>query len=163
MSCLDLSTNAGVKLYIGDQTDLPADMDQATWDAVTSWVQVSEIASIGARGVKRNIIEYKSLEGVICKAKGSTNYGTMTFNAADVPSDAGQVLMTEAVASNLNYPFKIEHDDTPAGVGSTPTIEYFPGMVGSWGMAQAGDSDSIREREAEVALNNYLYVPAVAV
>jgi hypothetical protein len=31
-------------------------------------------------------------------------------------------------------------------------------MVSSWNMSAANDADSLREREAEVALNNYLYV-----
>jgi hypothetical protein len=105
----------------------------------------------------RAIIEYKALDGIVCKQKGSTNYGTMSLTAADIPTDSGQALMTTAVNSSLNFPFKIEHDDAVTTT-SDPTIEYFPGMVGSWQMAAAGDSDSIRERAAEIALNGYLYV-----
>jgi hypothetical protein len=160
MACIDLATNAGVKIYIAAQTNLPTDMAQTNWEGVaaTSWSEVSEVGSLGARGTKRNIIEYKTLAGTVCKQKGATNYGTMSFSVADIPTDAGQALMQTAVDSNLNFPFKVVHDDSAGGT-NTPTIEYFPGLVGSWGMAQASDSDSIREREAEVALNGYLYVP----
>jgi hypothetical protein len=159
MACTDLSTNAGAKIYISAQTNLPIDMAQTNWEAIaaTSWSEISEVAGLGARGVRRNIIEYKTLAGTVCKQKGATDYGSMTFNVADIPTDAGQALMTEAVVANLSYPFKVVHDDSQGGT-NTPTIEYFPGLVGSWGMSAASDSDSIREREAEVALNNYLYV-----
>jgi hypothetical protein len=159
MACIDLSTNAGAKIYIAAQTNLPTDMAQTNWEAIveTTWAEISEVASLGARGTRRNIVEYKTLAGVTCKQKGATDYGSMTFNVADVPTDAGQTLMQTAVASNLNFPFRIVHDDAVTTT-SDPTIEYFPGMVSGWSMAQAGDSDSIREREAEVALNGYLYV-----
>jgi hypothetical protein len=159
MACIDISSNAGVKLYIAAQTNLPTDMAQTNWEGVaaTSWVEVSQVANLGARGIARAIIEYKALDGIVCKQKGSTNYGTMSLTAADIPTDSGQALMTTAVNSSLNFPFKIEHDDAVTTT-SDPTIEYFPGMVGSWQMAAAGDSDSIRERAAEIALNGYLYV-----
>lgn len=159
MACTDISSNAGVKLYIAAQTNLPTSNAQTTWEAIasTAWKEVSQISGLGARGIKRNIIEYKSLDGNICKQKGSTDYGTMTFNVADIPTDAGQLLMTTAVSSNLNFPFKIVHADQVTTT-SDPTIEYFPGMVSSWNVAAANDADSVREREAEVALNNYLYV-----
>lgn len=156
MACTDISSNAGVKIYIGPQAQLPSDMLKASWEAVAGWEEISQIASIGARGIRRNVVEYKSLDGLVCKQKGATDYGTLSVTAADVPGDAGQALMTEAVSSPLNYPFRVVHDDA-SGAGD-PTTEYFPGMVTSWGMAAASDSDSIREREGEVGLNGYLYV-----
>lgn len=159
MACTDISSNAGVKLYIAAQTNLPTSMAQTSWEAIaaTAWKEVSQISGLGARGIKRNLIEYKSLDGVICKQKGSTDYGTMTFNVADVPTDDGQTLMNTAITSNLNFPFKIKHADAVTTT-SDPTIEYFPGMVSSWAMAAANDADSVREREAEVSLNGYLFV-----
>jgi hypothetical protein len=160
MACTDLSTNAGAKIYIAAQTNLPSDMEQTNWEGIADadWLEISEAANLGARGISRNIIEYKTLAGTICKQKGSTNYGSMSLTVADIPTDAGQQLMQTAVTANLNFPFRIVHDDA-ATTTSEPTTEYFPGMVGAWNMAQASDSDSIREREAEIALNNYLYVP----
>lgn len=161
MACTDISSNAGVKLYIADQTYMPTAAGQTDWEAVTAsaWTEVSQIAGLGARGIKRNIIEYKALDGIICKQKGATDYGTMTFNAADISSDAGQTKMRTAVSSSLNFPFKIVHNDKLGTVATNdPTIEYFAGMVSNWSLAAASDSDSIREREAEVALNTYLYV-----
>lgn len=158
MSCIQISSNAGVKLYIAAQTNLPADMAVTNWEAITgtNWVEVSQASSLGQRGSTRQIIEFKGLDGVVCKQKGSTNYGTMSFEVADIPEDDGQVLMTTANDSNLNFPFKIVHDDATATLVK-PTVEYFPGMVGTWAMSPASDSDSIRMRSAEVALNGYLY------
>ena len=158
MACIQISSNAGVKLYVAAQTNLPTDMAVTNWEAITgtNWVEVSQASSLGARGVARQIVEFKGLDGIVCKQKGSTNYGSMTFEVADIPEDAGQAIMSTAVDSNLNFPFRIVHDDATATLTS-PTTEYFPGMVGTWQMSAASDSDSIRMRSAEVALNGYVF------
>jgi hypothetical protein len=157
MACTDVASNAGIKVYIGAQGDLPTDMAQTNWEAVTSWTEVSEIASLGARGPEDNVIEYKTLVGTICKQKGSVNYGTAEITAADIPTDPGQAAVGTARGTRLSHPFKVVYDDAVTTT-SDPTIEYFPALVASWRRNAASDSDSIRERMASLALNNFLEV-----
>ena len=161
MSCNAVSTNAGAKIYIAPAANMPADNLQASWEAVTGWIEVSQPSNISSRGRRRNIIEYKPLSGNVCKQAGSANNGTLSFRVADIPEDSGQQLVETAAADNEPYPFKIVHDDATTTLDNAST-EYFGGIVGTYEQADAADSDSIRERACEVGINNYLFVPRYA-
>jgi len=158
MSCINIATNAGMKVYIGASSDLPTDMEQTSWEGITSWTQVQELASIGPRGPSDNVIDYQTLEGTICKQKGATNFGTASIRAADVPTDPGQQALASARQGTLKHPFKVEYNDAVTTT-SEPTVEYFPALVASWNRTAADGADSIREREGELALDNFKEVP----
>jgi len=159
MACTDISTNTGLKVYIGAQAALPTDMAQTNWEAIvaTSWTEISEIGSLGERGPQDAPIEYKTLAGTVCKQKGSTNYGNCTIQVADITEDAGQLAVVAARATKLSYPFKVVHDDDLGGT-NTPSIEYFPAKIGSGMRDAVSDADSIRTRSWTLMLDNYLEV-----
>jgi hypothetical protein len=161
MSCNNISTNAGVKIYIGDQADLPATFSAVNMAAITSYAEISEPANISARGYRRSIIEYTPLSGSVCKQAGITNNGTLSFRVADIPEDAGQIKLQTAAESNLPWPIKIVHADATATL-TTPSAEYLTGIVSTYEQADAGSADSIRERMCEIAINNYVFDPRSA-
>ena len=158
MACNAVSTNAGAKLYIAPAANIPASNTKSAWEAVTGWEEIAEPSNISSRGHRRNIIEYKPLSGSVCKQAGSVNNGTLSFRVADIPEDAGQQLLETASTDNLPYPLKIVHDDATTTLDAA-SAEYLTGIVATYEHADAADSDSIRERMAEVAINDYLFVP----
>lgn len=172
MACTDISSNAGIKLYIAAQTNLPTAVAYveptpataqtavvAAWAAIpsTAWKEVSQVSGLGARGIKRNSIEYQPIGGPVRRRTLSLDYGAMSVTAADVPEDAGQVLMVQAAANARDYPFRIVHADATATL-TVPSVEYFPGIVSGWAIGEAGDADSVKERQGDVLINGYCYV-----
>jgi len=157
MSCNDISTNTGIKIYIGDQADLPATFNETNMAGITSYDEITLASNISARGYRRNIIEYTPLSGVVCKQAGVQNNGTLTFRVADIPEDAGQQKLQTAFSGKLPFPIKIEHDDATATL-TNASAEYLTGIVAVYEQADAANADSIRERMCEVAINDYVFV-----
>lgn len=171
MACTDITPVSGVKLYIAARSHLPTSVayvapnpetDQsailAGWAAIpaTSWLEVTQVSDLGARGIKRNTIEYAPLGSHARRKTAHLDYGTMAVIAADLPEDAGQLLMLQAAVNGTDYPFKIVHNDATTAK-PVASVEYFPGTVAGWSMPAAGDADAVRQREGEIAINGYCY------
>lgn len=113
---------SGQRIYIGSQpVDLPdedlvaADFDTVTWIEIKNWIQM------GALGDAAALITTPLIDrGRDVKQKGTRNAGQMQNNFGIARSDAGQIAIRAAEATDLNYPFKILGNDEPA-VGSAPT------------------------------------------
>lgn len=121
------NTNKGRKLYVC-ATPQPVDLDAAAYAALT-WVQVGHVGSVGESGSSDNIVNYDELEtDVIQKSKGLTDAGSPTVELARTPTDAGQIILKSIAGTNLDYAFKIEDADGPAGF--TNTIYYNRGRIG---------------------------------
>ena len=73
---------------------------------------------------------------------------------AFIQGDTGQALMVARAAPSdkSNYAFKIDWGDTPSG-GSTPTIDYFVGLVMNWNR-QGGTANVIRMINSTVEINS---------
>jgi len=122
------NTNAKKKLYICS-TPQPTNLTASTYAALT-WVLIGGVGSHGEVGDSTNILTYDTWDDeVVRKAKGLTDAGSPEIEVARDPADAGQVVMRTAAGTNLDYAFKIEGNDKPAGVSSTPTIRYNRGLV----------------------------------
>lgn len=159
MSCLNIHTNAGIKLYIAPAANMPSANTKSAWEAVTGWVQVSDLTNLSARGNSREVVRYKLLDGIVCKVAGARDNGSFEFTCADQPSDAGQVMLDTAATETQPYPVKVVHADT-SDTYDVATTEYAAGFIRSFGMAAVSDSDSVRERNAAIELGDwYLYVP----
>jgi hypothetical protein len=160
MSCLTIFTNAGIKVYVCPNANIPATNTKTAWEAVTGWLEISNPSTLGARGVSRRENEYKLLDWTICKVPGAKDGGSLDFRVADQPEDAGQLLLYTASEGSSPYGFKVVHADTTTTY-DVATTEYMLGRVGEWQMAEVNDSDSIREITCRVSISAdwYLKVP----
>lgn len=123
------NTNSGSKLYIAcDGSDNPvaynSDLNQTAYEAVTQWLEVSNVGNVGETGNNTNIATYDTWDkDVAQKAAGVTNAGDPEVEVARVSTDPGQIAMrnasTQANRVN-NYAFKIVHLDG--------TIKYNRGL-----------------------------------
>jgi len=112
-------TSAGSTVSIS--AGVPATIDSAGFGALT-YTAIGEITSAGEFGKSFTLVTHNPLANRnTYKKKGSSNNGTMALQMARVPSDAGQVLLLAALASDNDYAFKV--------VLQNGTIEYFQGVV----------------------------------
>jgi len=144
MACTDIFSAAGTTLHIAPLANFPATLDKTGWEAVTGWLEIGEISGLGDYGAEAALVTHKGLDGVVCKAKGSVNYGSMTVNMALVPEDTGQVLLRTAAGGTDKgtYPFKITYADDTATLDN-PSVDYFGAIAMSFKKQPGGDADSI--------------------
>lgn len=122
-----VNTNSGAALYIC-ATPQPNDLNQAGFEGLT-WVRIGAVGNVGETGNKTNMLTYDTWDtDVVQKAKGMTDAGSPTIECARNPTDAGQIILRAAAATNLNYAFKKVGNDNVA-VGTQPTIRYNRGLV----------------------------------
>lgn len=115
-----LSTLAiGTTTVVNNQADYEAD----------SYAAVGEVEDLGEFGDTAEEITFTSLaDRRVRKFKGSFNAGTLTVTVGKDTSDSGQAAMIAAFASDDDYNFRVQLNDTPVG-GTTPTTLYFSGKV----------------------------------
>jgi hypothetical protein len=129
----DLQTIAGSKIYIS--ATLPATEDQAGYEALT-FTEIGGATDSPSTGISANNVTYDLLsEGFTSNRKGQKTYGTGTVNYAEVPVDAGQVIVQAAVVSNNNYAFAISDQNG--------NFKYLQGIVQS-APASGGTADTIQ-------------------
>ena len=159
----DIQTTSGTKFYISSAAVASTVDDVAGYEALT-WTEVGEVEDLGNVGdVSAEVTGAAIGDSRIRKAKGARNGGTMNVICFDsVPADTGQMAVIAAEGTNDNYAFKIELPDAPPGVGSTPTIQYFRGLVMS-NELRLGTNDNIRRRAFNIGVNSEQTIdPAVA-
>lgn len=154
MACTDIFSASGMVISIAPAANMPATLDQTGWEAVTGWEEIGEISAIGDYGEEAALVQFKGLDGVICKSKGSVNYGSASITMALVPEDAGQTLLRTAAAgtNKSTFPFKITYADTTATLDN-PSIDYFGAVVLSFKKQPGGDADSIVMGMAQMEWN----------
>lgn len=114
---------AGSKIYIGTEksakgTVTEADFTDEVWTEIGGWTQA------GAVGDEQEVIEQAVIsDNRVRKMKGPLNGGTMENLFLPDPTDAGQIAMKAAVASNNPFSFKIEWGG--AGAAATATDKFF--------------------------------------
>jgi len=146
---------AGAKIYIGtaamaapDEDVDAADFSGATWTEIKDWTQAGSLGDTSAL-ISTDVIS----RGRTVKQKGTRNAGQMQNVFAINSSDAGQTALIAAANGNLNWPFKIEWDDAPAGDDPTPTINYFVGLVMSAEQA-GGSANTVRSLNSTIEVNS---------
>ncbi|PCI03446.1 MAG: hypothetical protein COB78_10840 [Hyphomicrobiales bacterium] len=121
-------------------TPQPADLNKAGFEALT-FVSVSNVGNLGETGKSENILTYNTLDTAVAqKAKGVADAGNPTVECARLFSDPGQVALNAAAATNLQYAFKIERNDSPDGI-LTNTIIYNRGLVTGPTRPNGGNED----------------------
>ncbi len=103
---------------------------------------IGEIESFGPHGLKSNIIKFTSVTtGVVEKVKGSKDYGTSAYTIANIPSDAGLIILAAASESNNRYSAKMTY---PQGTGMTSEVHYFDVLVSDY-QYQDGTVDTVQK------------------
>ena len=130
---------------------LPATEDQAGYAAL-SFTEVGEITTIPEIGRVYDLITHTPVaERKTFKLKGNYNDGAMALAMGRATDDAGQAIMKTAVDSDDPVAFKIAYNDTPSG-GSTPTIQYFSGLVMSY-TTNTGDGNQVLGATGQIEIS----------
>jgi hypothetical protein len=115
-------TSAGSTISI--TATKPATFDAAGYGALAPTI-IGEITNLGDFGREYEEVKHERLsDRSTQKFKGGFDEGTMTLQLGLDESDAGQVLASAALLSDLDYYFKV--------VRQNGTIHYFPAKVMSF-------------------------------
>lgn len=157
----DLYAVAGARFYIGaaSMTVPTTDVTESTFSAVT-WTEVDGWETMGAIGdASSEIVTSLINRGRDTVQKGTRRSPTQQHNFAINTSDAGQIAMLAAEATELNYPFKIVFDDAPSG--GTPSEKKFIGLVLT-AQEQGGGANTTRMLQCQVAPNTNIVTKVAA-
>jgi hypothetical protein len=114
--------------------NLPATYDQAGYAATTvTWTLIGKVQDFPTYGSQRDVTTFKPIAGSVEKLKGVADYGSGDLNCADVPADAGQIILKAAEASPNHYSMRAIYPDNE--------IAYFDVLVSSWRLAPAKQGD----------------------
>lgn len=109
---------------------LPATYDAAGYAATTMvYTTIGKVQDFPTYGSKRPVTKFPPIAGAIEKIKGTPDYGDGDLIMADVPADAGQVILKAADASPNHYSLKITYSDNE--------IHYLDVIVSSWFLSPA--------------------------
>lgn len=107
---------------------LPATYDAAGYGATTiTYTTIGKVDGFTAYGSKRAVNKFTPIAGAVEKTKGTPDYGDGDISMADVPADAGQVILKAAEASSNHYSIKITYPDGE--------IHYLDVIVASWALS----------------------------
>lgn len=138
-------TSATTKLFIN--TSLPTTYDEAGFEALTGWIEIGEISSIGQLGGTTSIINHIPLgTATVVKRTGSVNYGTLDLQGARC-DDAGIAALRAAFTARTSRAFKLVY---PAALGE---VDYFSAVVTS-ATTNVGNADQILGFGANVDIDN---------
>jgi hypothetical protein len=152
---------AGCKLYIGGVlSDKATDFVEADFTSQT-WVEIDGWEQMGSFGDTAQVITTSLINrGRDVKQKGTRNAGQMQNVFAINAADAGQIALIAAEKTSNNYAFKVELNDKPAGVGATPSMRYFIGLVTS-AQEAGGEANTVQKLNATIEINSNI-VPVAA-
>lgn len=142
-------TSAGTMIEISAGT--AASYDETGFKALT-WTEIGEVSDLGEFGREYNIVKFNPLKDRrTVKRKGSYDDGTVQIQMAKVISDAGQIIINEAIDSDASYSIKITLQDG--------TIFYFTAQVASH-TNNVGNVDQITASSVNLEIDNDILVVA---
>jgi hypothetical protein len=97
--------------------------------------------SFPAYGSVRTVAEFRPIAGSVEKIKGAPDYGGGEAVMADMPADAGQVILKAAAASPNHYSMKVTLPDGE--------VHYLDIMNMSWSLSQAVEAAFLK-RTADI-------------
>jgi uncharacterized protein YmfQ (DUF2313 family) len=151
---------AGAKIYIGDTTleTKNTDFAESDFDA-QSWTEIDGWENMGGVGDEAEIITTNLINrNRAIKQKGTRDAGTMENQFAILRDDTGQQALIAAEATNDNYAFKIEFDDS---AGVNPTTLFFIGLVTNV-REVGGSSNTVQMMNGSIAINSNIVTKAAA-
>lgn len=150
----DIITASGTRAYIGAAVTSAID-SLAEFEAVSGWVEIGLIESVGEYGDEANEVTFAAIgDSRVRRSKGARNAGMLAMVCAHDPTDVGQAAAKAAEATNNNYAFKIVLPDGPAGYSDT--IQYFRGLVMSKRL-NVGNNDNVVRITFNVGINSEVF------
>lgn len=125
---MPIFSTAGATVSIGQPLAAQsADFVEADF-ASQSWVEIGWVESIGTFGDESAEITFDAIgEGRTQKLKGVRNAGNLELVCGIDVDDDGQATLRGAETETLDYAFRVEFNDAPAG--GTNSIRYFVAKV----------------------------------
>lgn len=121
---------------------LPSTYDAAGYGATTiTYTTIGKVEQFPEFGATREVNKFVPVAGDVEYAKGTPEYGSGQMIMADVPANAGQVILKAADASSNHYSMKITYPDGE--------IHYLDVLVSAWQLAQA-QSGQFMKRTATI-------------
>lgn len=138
------TTNSGGKFYISP-TPQPKDLTQTQFEAITDWIEVTNVGQLPESGPSTNLVNYDTIDtDVTQKSKGVTDAGSGTLECAIVTDDAGQIALRAAALTNFDYATKRELPDAPDANHSN-TVFYNRGKITGPTHSGGGVEDFVTE------------------
>ena len=129
---------------------LPATYDAAGYAATTiTYTTIGKVESFPEMGSEREIKKFIPITGAIEYSKGVAEYGSGPMVVADVPADAGQVIVKAADASANHYSMKVTYPDGE--------VHYLDVLVSGWKLTQAQSGEFMKR----TATLNFCKAPVI--
>lgn len=145
MTVSQATTSATTKLYFSPT--LPTTMDDTGYAAVTGWLLIGEVSSLGTYGGKTSVQKHIDIStGTVTKRAGSVDYGTMSIQAAR-HTGTDVTALTTAFNARTSGSFKVV---LPTALGDT---DYFTGIVTGM-QTNVGNADAILQSNIDVELDS---------
>lgn len=153
-----LSDGLGTRVFIGP---VATSDDTSTYAALTPWVEIAEVESIGEFGDAASAITFTSLSSSrVRKRKGARDAGDVSIVCANVPEDPGQIAAIAAEGTKFRYAIKIVPADA-ASEDHTDSEFYFGALVMSK-RVNVGASNAVNKRTFNLAIDTDIHeVPSV--
>lgn len=138
----DVATHTSATYAIS--ASLPATYDAAGYAATTiTYTAIGKMAKFPTYGSRRGVTNFPMISEGIAKIKGAPDYGGGDLMMADVPADAGQVILKAAEASSNHYSLKITYADSE--------VHYLDVLVHAWELSEGAEGAAMA-RTAAVAI-----------
>lgn len=132
---IQLSPTSGAKVYASAAA--PASIDEAGYTALT-WTQVKGFSTVGEIGDQMEVGNFDSLDEGRLKYRSISDPGQLDASMADLPADAGQVILKAAFDAGRGSAGEIVslHVEDASGKGT-----YMRVMVAGWRRVYGGATD----------------------
>lgn len=148
-----LSDGLGTKVFIGP---VATSDDTSTYTALTPWVEIGEVESIGEFGDAAAAINFTSLSKArVRKRKGARDAGDVSIVCANIPDDLGQLAAIAAEGTKFRYAFKIVAADAESE-DFTDSEFYFGALVMSKRL-NVGASNAVNKRTFNLAIDTDIH------
>lgn len=148
-----LSDGLGTKVFIGP---VATSDDTTTYPALTGWVEIAEVESIGEFGDAASAITFTSLSKArVRKRKGARDAGDVAIVCANVPGDPGQEAAIAAEGTKFRYAFKVVAADAESEDHSDSEF-YFGALVMSK-RVNVGAANAVNKRTLNLAIDTDIH------
>lgn len=117
--------------------NLPATYDAAGYAATTiTYTEIGKVESFPEFGASREVNKFTPIKGPVEYSKGSADYGSGPMVVADMPADAGQIILKAANDSAAHYSMKLTFQDGE--------IHYLDVLISSWQLSSASSGEFMK-------------------